>query len=359
MAVDRLTAEDALMLWPDEFWPQDIGGLAVLDGSCLLGPSGQLRAGLVRDAVAGRLHLVPRFRQRLCVPPRRLGGPLWVDAASFDINDHIKVAPLPPPGDEAQLLLAVERLEQHRLDRSRPLWEIWLLPGLPGQRIGLFVRMHHTMANGMASVAAISAFLDTQPAAGPAPAWVPAAMPAPAALFADNLHQHARQAGRAVAAFAHPAASAQRVRAAWPAVRELVAGQPFPATSLNRVAGPGRKLALIRGNLGAVRAAAHSQGATVNDVLLAVTASGLRSLLRSRGEPVDGAAVGMYVPVSLHREPRAAARGNRIGQMVVPLPVGLADSGARLSQIAAETARRKRRAQPSLGTLPWRGSPGG
>jgi diacylglycerol O-acyltransferase len=183
-------------------------------------------------------------------------------------------------------------------------------------------------------------------------------MPAPAALFADNLRQHARQAGRAVAAFTHPAASARRVGASWPAVRELLAGQPFPATSLNRLAGPGRKLALIRGHLDAVTTAAHSRGGTVNDVLLAVTAGGLRSLLLSRGEPVDGAVVGMYVPVSLHQGPRAAARGNRIGQMVVPLPVGLADPGLRLSQIAAETARRKLRSQPSLGILPWRGLSG-
>jgi diacylglycerol O-acyltransferase / wax synthase len=358
--VERLTAEDELMLWPDEIWPQDIGGLVVLDGNGLLGPSGQVRAGLVRDAVAARLHLVPRFRQRLYVPPRLQGRPLWVDAASFDISDHIKVAPLPAPGDEAQLLLAVERLARRRLDRSRPLWEMWLLPGLPDQRIGLFVRMHHTMADGMASVAAVSAFLDPAPgaAAGPARSWAAADMPVPAALFADNLHQHAQQAGRAVAALAHPAAGARRMLASWPAFRELLAGQPFPVTSLNRVTGPGRKLALIRGHLGAVKAAAHSQGATVNDVLLTVTAGGLRRLLRSRGEAVDGAVLGMYVPVSLHQGPRTAARGNRIGQMVIPLPVGVADPGPRLAQIAAETAQRKLRGQPSLGRLPWRGVAG-
>jgi WS/DGAT/MGAT family acyltransferase len=355
--VERLTAEDALMLWPDEIWPQDIGGLAVLDGSGLLDPSGQVQTEMVRDAVAARLHLVPRFRQRLYVPPRRLGSPLWVDAASFDISNHIGVVPLPAPGDEAQLLLAVEQLQLRRLDRSRPLWEMWLLPGLPGQRVGWFVRMHHAMADGMASVAAVSAFLDLVPgtAAGPAQPWAPTAMPAPAALFADNLQQHARQAGRGMAALAHPAASARQVLAAWPAFRELLAGQPLPATSLNRLAGPGRKLALIRGQLGQVKAAAHSHSGTVNDVLLTVTAGGLRSLLRSRGEPVDGAVVGMYVPVSLHQGPRTAARGNQIGQMVIPLPVGVADPGRRLPRIAAETAQRKRRSQPSLGKLPWRG----
>ena len=98
--MDRLTAEDLLMLWPDEIWPQEIGALAILNGS-LLDPSGRFRIEAVRDVVAARLHLVPRFRQLLCVPRRGLGGPLWVDAPAFDISEHMRVVPLPGPGDEA------------------------------------------------------------------------------------------------------------------------------------------------------------------------------------------------------------------------------------------------------------------
>ena len=131
MPMERLTEEDQLMLWPDEIWPQDIGALAVLDGSSLLDADGRFRIEAVREAVAGRLHLVPRFRQLLYVPPRRLGGPLWVDAANFDLGDHIGELRLPAPGDEAQLLRATEQLRQGRLDRSRPLWEMWFLTGLP------------------------------------------------------------------------------------------------------------------------------------------------------------------------------------------------------------------------------------
>ena len=140
MPMERLTAEDQVMLWPDEIWPQDIGALAVLDGSSLLDADGRFRIEAVREAVAARLHLVPRFRQLLYVPPRRLGGPLWVDAATFDLGDHIAELPLPAPGDEAQLLRAVEQLRRRRLDRSRPLWEMWFLTGLPDRRVGLFVR---------------------------------------------------------------------------------------------------------------------------------------------------------------------------------------------------------------------------
>jgi diacylglycerol O-acyltransferase / wax synthase len=160
MPMERLTAEDQVMLWPDEIWPQDIGALAVLDGSSLLDRGDRFRIEAVREAVAARLHLVPRFRQLLYVPPRRLGGPLWVDAANFDLDNHIAEFRLPRPGDEAKLLLAVEQLRRRRLDRSRPLWEMWFLTGLPNRRVGLFVRMHHAIADGMAGVATIVRFLD-------------------------------------------------------------------------------------------------------------------------------------------------------------------------------------------------------
>jgi diacylglycerol O-acyltransferase len=148
MLMERLTAEDQLMLWPDEIWPQDIGALAVLDGSSLLDTNGRFRIEAVREVVAGRLHLVPRFRQLLYVPPRRLGGPLWVDAPNFDLDNHIAELRLSPPGDEAKLLLATEQLRQRRLARSRPLWQMWFLTGLADRRLGLFVRMHHAIAEG-------------------------------------------------------------------------------------------------------------------------------------------------------------------------------------------------------------------
>jgi diacylglycerol O-acyltransferase / wax synthase len=169
MSMERLTEEDRFMLWPDEIWPQDIGALALLDGSRLIDSNGALRIDAVREAVASRLHLVPRFRQLLYIPPRRLGSPLWVDAPTIDLADHVAIFPVPAPGNEAQLLLAVEQLRRRRLDRSRPLWEMWFLTGLPEHRVGLFMRMHHAMADGMAALAAIESFLDTTPYVIPIP----------------------------------------------------------------------------------------------------------------------------------------------------------------------------------------------
>jgi diacylglycerol O-acyltransferase len=121
--MERLSAEDRLILWPDEVWPQDIGALGVLDGSNLLDSKGQFRMEAVKRAVEGRLHLLPRFRQVLYVPRRGLGGPLWVDAPAFDLSDHVRVERLHAPADEAELLRAVARLRRRRLDKSRPLWE--------------------------------------------------------------------------------------------------------------------------------------------------------------------------------------------------------------------------------------------
>ncbi len=321
--MDRLTAEDVLMLWPDEIWPQDIGALAVLDGRGLLEPGGRFRIEAVMEAIEARLHLVSRFHQLLYAPRRGRGGPLWVDAPAFDLSDHVRVAPLPAPGDEAALLHVTEQLRRRRLDRSRPLWEMWFLPGLPERRVGLFVRMHHAIADGIAGVANLGTFLDATPDAPVVSAhpWTPAPAPTTGELVADNLRRHVDEMGRAFSALARPVTTARHVRAAWPAMREVFAEVPTPATSLDRRVGSDRNLALIRSSMDTVKLIAHTHEAKVNDVLLAVTAGGLRGLLHSRGEAVEDLILPVYVPVTLREARlRAQARGNRIGQMVVPLP---------------------------------------
>jgi diacylglycerol O-acyltransferase len=354
VAVDRLTDEDQRMLWPDEIWPQDIGALAILDGSHLLQAGGGFRIRAVREVIAARLHLVPRFRQVLYVPRPRLGRPLWVDAPAFDLADHVQVAPVPDPGDEAALLRAAEQLRRRRLDRSRPLWQMWLLPGLAEGRVGMFVKIHHVIGDATAGLAAVAALLDAAPGAlaGPAPPWTPAPPPTARGLLADNLRRHAAGLGRTAAALARPVATARHVRAGWTAMREVTTGPPVTRTSLDRLAGPGRTLAAIRGRLGQVQQIAHGHHATVNDVLLAITAGGLRGLLRSRGEPVQELVVPVYVPITLRpAQHRDQARGNLTALMTVPLPVGESDPGRRLERIAAQTARRKALTRPSVGAV--------
>ena len=342
------------MLWPDEIWPQDIGALAILNGSHLLEAGGGLRIEAVREVIAARLHLVPRFRQLLYVPRPGLGRPLWVDAAAFDLADHVQVVPVPDPGDEAALLRAAEQLRRCRLDRSRPLWQMWLLPGLPGDQVGMFVKIHHLIGDATAGLAALAALLDPAPGApaGPAPPWTPAPPPTARDLLADNLRHHATGLGHAAAALARPVTTTRHARAALTAMREVTTGPPATRTSLDRLAGPGRTLAPIRGRLDQVQQAAHRHHATVNDVLLAVTAGGLRGLLRSRGEPVEDLVMPIYVPITLRPlQQRDQARGNLTALMTVPLPVGEPDPGRRLEQTATQTARRKAQTRPSVGTV--------
>jgi WS/DGAT/MGAT family acyltransferase len=341
------------MLGASKIWPQDIGALALLDGTSLLDPTGRFRIEVVRAAIRSRLHLIPRFRQLVYVPRRGLGGPLWVDTPYFDLREHVRELAVTPPGGEAEILDATERLRQQRLDPSRPLWEMWFLTGLPERQIGLFVKMHHAIADGLAAMATVATLLDPVPdaPAAPAPPWTPAPVPSARALLADSLLRRLRAIAAAVSLFARPRATLRQARAALPAVRQILAGEPGPETSLDRVVGPDRNLALIRSRLDLVRKIGRAHDATVNDVLLAVTAGGLRALLRSRGEPVDDLTVPIYVPVSLRRRLRGPQQGNLIAQMVVPLPLGVSDPGLRLRQIAAETAKRKAMGHVPLPTL--------
>jgi diacylglycerol O-acyltransferase / wax synthase len=353
MRIDRLTAEDELMLRADATWPQDVGAIATFEGGFLLDAAGELRIEAVRRRIASRLHLVPRFRQVVHFPRRGLGPPLWRDFPGFDLDRHVGIEPLPAGSGETELLLAIERLRRRRLDMSRPLWEMWFLPGLVEGRIGLFVRMHHAIGDGRAAMTILGAFFDTSPDApvAPAPSWRPAALASGRQLLADNLRRHAVGAAAALSVLVRPLALLRRVRSGLPAMRELMAEKPGSDTSLNSLIGPDRNLALVRSSVALVRRIGRRYDATVNDVLLAAIAGGLRELLRSRGEPVAGVTVRIYVPVSLRRRLRGTVQGNRISQMAVPLRLGVADPGRRLALIAAETARRKTRSRPSLGVL--------
>ena len=340
--MERLSAEDQLILWPDEVWPQDIGALGVLDGTSLLDSDGRFRIETAKQAVEDRLHFLPRFRQVLYEPRRGLGGPLWVDAPAFDLNDHVRVERLHSPGDETELLRAVERLRWRRLDKARPLWEMWFLTGLPDQRIGLFIRLHHVVADGIAGVAELGALLDTAPSSVKTAAqpWTPAPWPSARHLLLDNLQRRLGKLGSGLKKVAtHPSAMLGRARAAMPAMRELLTDEPGPQTSLNRVIGQDRTFALMRSRLELVNDVAHMHGATVNDVLLALIAGGLRGLLWNRDEPIEGVILPIYVPVSLRRGRSGQDGGNLISQMVVHLPLGIADPSRRLRQIALETAK--------------------
>jgi diacylglycerol O-acyltransferase len=351
--LERLTASDLFMLlWDDYGWSSDIGGLAILDGTSLLDPDGRLRIEAVRQRLEPRLHLVPRFRQLLYRPRLGLGWPLWVDAPAFDLADHIRVHALGAPADEAQLLAACQELARRRLDPARPLWELWLLPGLPQRRVGALLRLHHAIADGAAAAAAFGALLDlTAEAPTPAaPAWTPSPIPTARELLFDNLRRRRQELDRGWSGLTHPRRMLRRARAAWPAWREVLTDKPAPGTSLNQPVGTDRRLVIIRGRLDRTKQLAHAHHAKVNDVVLAAVAGGLRQLLASRGEDIQGLMQRAMVTISTHQEQPGQARGNKPGWMMVPLPLGEPDPVRRLQLIAAETAARKHKPRPEAGS---------
>lgn len=353
MKIDRLTALDRMMLGVSKTWPQDIGAIAILDGTTLLDSAGRLRIDPIRETIAARLHLVPRFRQVIVSPRRGLGGPCWVDDPTFDLAEHVDEYPVVSPGRETDLLVTVERLRRLPLDPSRPLWGMWFLTGLPDQRVGLFVRIHHSIADGMAAMATIATFLDhaaDAPVMPPAP-WMPNAGPSTRELLTDNLRHYIHSMLRALSVIFRPRASIRRLREAWPALRELLYEKPANATSLNRMVGPARQVRLIRSNLEAVKRAGRAHGATVNDVLLTIAGGGVRALLKSRGETIDDTTIKVYAPVSLRLRQEGPQQGNLIAQMAVPLRLGNPDPVQRMKQVVLETTDRKARTRTSVELL--------
>ncbi len=352
--LDRVTAPDLMLIWPEEEgWPQEIGALAILEGRSLFDADGEFGIDAVREAVGRRLHFVPRFRQVLYWPKRGLGWPVWCDAQSFDIAEHVRVYPVPSPGDERQLLLACEMLRRRPLHRARPLWEMWFLTGLPDDRVGFFIKMHHAIADGVAGVATLAAFID--PAPNPpetsVPPWSPAHLPSTRELFRDNIRRRLGELDRTLSGLAKPIATTRRIMRSWPAARELFAEGRAPRTSVNRRIGSDRKLAVVRCSLDLAKEVAHAHGATVNDVLLSAVAAGYADLFRSRGEPTNGIVLRAFVPVSLHQEERGGPRGNVDAGMLVPLPIGEHDEVRRLGLVAAETSKRKKKSRPPAGSM--------
>jgi WS/DGAT/MGAT family acyltransferase len=351
--IDRLSNLDRLMLGASDTWPQDVGALAILDGADLLDPVGDLRLDVIRQAIESRLHLVPRFRQVILTPGRFQGGPFWIDDANFDITEHVHERAIPSPGGEPELLDAVEQLRKRRLHPSRPLWEMWFLTGLPGDRVGLYVRIHHAAADGMAAMTTVAAFLDPSPDTPVSRAipWAPAPPPSRRDLITDNMAKLLQSWAGLSRALLHPADTFRRIRTTWPAARELFAETPSTPTSLDRVVGADRNVALIRDGLDELKAAGKSRGATVNDVLLTVIAGGLRSLLQGRGESLDGTTMRVYSPISLRTGRPGVQQGNLVAQMAIPLRLDEPDPDRRLRQIAANTKEGKARARTSLGVL--------
>ena len=333
--------------------PMHVAALVILGGAP---PGAGLDLDTVRTVIRRRLHLTPRLRQVLYWPRRCLGPPVWVDAAGFDIRAHVRAQPVPAPGDETELLQVCAELNTSQMDRSRPLWQVWLLTGLAGGRAGLFIRLHHVVADGIAALALLGALFDPDPAAttpAAATAWAPEPVPATRELAVDELRRSARALLRAACRVRHPSAAAATLGGLARQAGQLARDGPAPRVSLNVPVSGHHRLLLVRADLERARAAAHARGGTVNDLVLAAVAGGARRVLASRGELSPGLVLMASVAASVRAAADQPTTGNRVGVMIVPLPVCEADPGRRLALIAKATAQRKRQPpyQPSARPL--------
>jgi WS/DGAT/MGAT family acyltransferase len=335
--LDRLSAIDAGFLAQEKpNTHMHIGGLALFEGD----PPG-LDEFLAH--IESRLPLVPRYRQKLATPPLETGRPLWIDDPNFRLAYHVRHTALPAPGDEEALLRMCGRVFAQRLDRSKPLWELWLVEGLEGSRWALVSKTHHAVVDGVSGVDLSTVLFDLSPA-GPdtdngGEPWVPQPEPTSAELAARGLTGAVRAAAEvatgALGAVSRPGDALERARAVATGIGEVAwtALNHPPDTPFNVPPGPHRRIKIVRAGLDEFKLVKQAFGTTVNDVVLAVVTGALSYFLQSRGRRTEGLELKAAIPVSVRSEEQRGALGNQLTQLMAPLPVFLDDPIARLRYV--------------------------
>ncbi len=338
---ERLGALDASFLGiEDGTCHMHVGAVLIFDAAPLRTPSGGIDIDRIRAAIQGRLGLVPRFRQRLAyVPYERV--PIWVDDDRFRLAYHVRHTALPQPGDERVLKRLVGRIMSQPLDRKRPVWEIWVVEGLDGDRFALISKTHHCMVDGISGADLMSVLLDATPDSGvgtPEP-WKPAPPPSGARLVLDAALRRAAQPREALRAAVRAAtAPRQRLRDVSEAAAGLAdlfapAFSPVSPTPLNVEVGPHRRFDWTAMKVADLKAVKSVLGGTLNDVVLATVSGALRAFFTRRGVDPDQLTIRALVPVSVRTEDERGALGNRVTQLNAPLPVDRADPVARLDAV--------------------------
>jgi diacylglycerol O-acyltransferase / wax synthase len=312
----------------------------------------------VREAVARKLPLVPRYRQRERAVPGNLGQPVWVDYPAFDIADHVRPYAVPPPGGEAELAAAMGELMSRTMDRSKPLWEDWVLSGLAGDRWALVTKLHHSMADGIAGTDLLSTVLDTSPDRPEVvvDGWSPGPEPGGVRLVVDALRDRASVTRHGVAgvlrAGGHPR---QALTQAAGLVRGLSGfARALPPVSRSSLVGPigaRRAYRWLEIPLLEVAAVRQALGGTVNDVVLAAVTEGLRSLLLERGDRLERHTVRTLVPVSVRRSDEHGTPDNRVSAILAELPVQDVEPVDQLRDVIDRMQRLKGSAEAEAGAI--------
>jgi len=285
---------------------------------------------------------VPRFRQKLAHPPVQTGRPFWVDDPNFNLTYHVRHSALPAPGSEEQLRRMAARVFSQQLDRTKPLWELWLVQGLTRKRFAVITKTHHALVDGVSGVDIATVLFDTKPVPEPAEPdhdWVPDPEPSRASLAAKGveglLGTPLRLARRLEHGIQHPEATLRQLVEAAEGVGEIgwAFANPAPKVPLNVDIGSHRRFVWVRSDLAHMKRVKDALGGTVNDVVLAVVAGGVRDWLHGRGIRTEGLELRAQVPVSIRAEDERGQLGNRLAAMRAPLPVYIADPVRRLHAV--------------------------
>jgi len=347
-----MSALDAAFLHvEDGVTPMHIGMAATFEGPIL--PQDEIAA-----AVAAKLHRVPRYRQRVRFAPLAFARPMWADDPHFRLSYHLRRTALPTPGSEEELRTLVGRVMEQRLDRERPLWELWVVEGLADGRWALIMKVHHCMVDGVAATDLLDLLLDhgRETTIEPAPAWEPA--PEPPALGKLSETIAATGAGVADGVRGLATAATQPRKTAMNAAAFVSGMAHFagvvrtpPPSSLNGPVGPHRRWLTARAQLADVKTIRAAHGCTVNDVVLATITRGFRDLLLARGESVEGRVVRSFVPVSVRSDDHHDRFNNEVSAIFADLPVWSDDPLERLTTVHEMMDRLKRSGEAFAGSV--------
>lgn len=301
--------------------------------------------------IESRLHLVPRYRQKLAFPPLETGRPVWVDDPDFNVHYHVRHSALPPPGSDEQLRNFIARIVSQQLDRHKPLWEMWFLQGLRDDRWALVSKTHHCMIDGISGVDLTSVLFDLQRTppkiSAPEKPWSPAPPPTGVALATKGLRDLAQEPIRAAHAAAgiarNPRSATRHLTAALQGIGEVAWEMlnPAPTTPLNVEIGPHRRFTWVRCELADTKLIKDALGGTINDVVLAVATGALRRFLHHRAVRTEGLELRALVPVSVRTDEERGQLGNRIVVVRGTLPVYARDPVERLRIVRESMAHVK------------------
>jgi WS/DGAT/MGAT family acyltransferase len=346
---ERLTALDNSFLVlerPKAY--MHVASTQILQAAPLRGADGGIDADAFKRLVAGSLHLIPRYRQKLQYVPFE-NQPVWVDDPAFNLDYHIRHTSLPRPGTEAQLKALSARIMQQHLDRSRPLWEIWLVEGLEDDRFALISKVHHCMIDGISGVDLMNILMSVspEPMIPDAPPYVPRPAPSAFELWRHETLRRLRLPVEALRDLRHFVDEAQNLRREL-LVRGRAVAQTLGATlrrpsetPLNGEIGPHRRFGWCVMPLADIKAVRKSLGGSLNDVVLTIVTGAVRRFLLYRRVDPERIDFRVMAPVSVRSKDERGELGNRVSAWFLTLPVGEEDPRKQLLSVAQETAELK------------------